>query len=62
MRFRFFSGGGAEIGSTRVIKGIYGVRHGLHRYRANMIVANNNSQFVAANDNFVVESDVRKAA
>ena len=56
------SGGGAEIGSTRVVKVSGGVRYGTRRYRAIMIVANDNSQFVAANDNVVVAGDVRKAA
>jgi len=32
------------------------------RYRIILIVANDNNQFVAANDNSVVEGEVRKAA
>ena len=52
---------GAETGSTRVVKAFCGVRC-FRRYRINLIVANDNSQFVAANDNFVVEGDTAIAA
>jgi len=54
--------GGAETGSTRVVKVCGDVRHCIRRYRANIINANDNVAFVAANDNSVVAGDVRKAA
>ena len=54
-------GGGPETGSTRVIKASGGVRN-LLTVTGLLIVANDNSQFVAANDNSVVAGDVRKAA
>ncbi len=54
--------GGAETGSTRVVKVCGDVRHCIRRYRAKFINANDNVAFVAANDNTVVEGDVRKAA
>ena len=53
---------GAETGSTRVVKVCGDVRHCIRRYRANIINANDNVAFVAANDNVVVAGDVRKAA
>ncbi len=56
------SGGGAETGSTRAVKVFNGVRHCIRRYRAILIVANDNSQFVASNDNSVVEGEGRIAA
>tara|TARA_X000001036_G_scaffold380072_1_gene371261 strand:- start:1884 stop:2057 length:174 start_codon:yes stop_codon:yes gene_type:complete len=54
--------GGAEIGSTRAIKTLYGVRHCIRRYRAIITNANDNFVFVAANDNSVVEGEGRIAA
>ena len=48
---------GAETGSTRVVKASFGVRC-FRRYRINLIVANDNSQFVAANDNSVVSEAI----
>jgi len=37
-------------------------RSAFRRYRENLITANDNAQFVAANDNFVVEGDIAIAA
>ena len=54
--------GGAEIGSTRAIKTLSGVRHCIRRYRAIITNANDNFVFVAANDNSVVEGEGRIAA
>jgi len=56
------SDGGAETGSTRAIKVIFGIRHCIRRYRAKIINANDNFAFVAANDNSVVEGEGRVAA
>ena len=44
-----------------MVKASYGVRY-FRRYRIVLIVANDNSQFVAANDNSVVAGDVAIAA
>ena len=51
--FQALSGGGADTGSTRVIKALDGVRYCIRRYRAKFINANDNFAFVAANDNTV---------
>ena len=45
-----------------MVKAFFGVRYGIRRYRAFMIVANDNSQFVASNDNSVVVGAGRIAA
>ncbi|MEM9469940.1 MAG: hypothetical protein AAF988_07235 [Pseudomonadota bacterium] len=52
---------GAETGSTRVVKASCGVRCS-PPLSGNFITANDNAQFVAANDNFVVEGDTAIAA
>ena len=50
--------GGAEIGSTRVIKAIVCIRHGTAVTGPRQLNANDNTQFVAVNDNFVVREAI----
>jgi hypothetical protein len=54
--------GGPETGSTRVVKVFCGVRYDSAVIGSSITNANDNSKFVAANDNSFVAGDVRKAA
>lgn len=52
----YANGGGAETGSTRVVKASLR-RSAFRRYRIIVINANDNHAFVAANDNSVVAGE-----